>query len=161
MLRRHGTVTAVLGAIGGRGQPQVLAQLLMRLAAGRAPPEALAAPRWVVGNDGQGDEIVVLAEGAVPDQGRGALAAAGLPLVIGAQPELEAVLARYVGTKESLLAHVSGITNPVVCTAAMVYFWTRVVHAAAYTYAVPWVRTLGFAVGFFTQAAIAWVLLVS
>jgi uncharacterized MAPEG superfamily protein len=59
-----------------------------------------------------------------------------------------------------LLAHVSGVTNPVVGTAAMVYFWARVVHAAAYTFAVPWVRTLAFAVGFFAQAAIAWVLLV-
>src|SRR5512139_3652161 len=36
-----------------------------------------------------------------------------------------------------LLAHVSGITSPVVGTAAMVYFWARVVHAAAYTFAVP------------------------
>jgi len=60
-----------------------------------------------------------------------------------------------------LLAHVSGITSPVVGTAAMVYFWARVVHAAAYTFAVPWVRTLAFAVGFFAQAAIAWVLLAS
>ena len=59
-----------------------------------------------------------------------------------------------------LLAHVAGITSPVVGTAAMVYFWARVVHAAAYTFAVPWVRTLSFAVGFFAQAAIAWVLLV-
>jgi len=58
------------------------------------------------------------------------------------------------------LAHVAGITSPVVGTAAMVYFWARVVHAAAYTFAVPWVRTLSFAVGFFAQAAIAWVLLV-
>ena len=59
-----------------------------------------------------------------------------------------------------LLAHVSGITSPVVGAAAMVYFWARVVHATAYTFAVPWVRTLSFAVGFFAQAAIAWVLLV-
>lgn len=58
-----------------------------------------------------------------------------------------------------LLAHVSGITSPVVGTAAMVYFWARVVHAAAYTFAVPWVRTLAFAAGFFAQTAIAWVLL--
>ena len=58
-----------------------------------------------------------------------------------------------------LLAHVAGITSPVVGTAAMVYFWARVVHAAAYTFAVPWVRTLAFAAGFFAQAAIAWVLL--
>ena len=59
-----------------------------------------------------------------------------------------------------LLAQVTGVTSTVVGTAAMVYFWARVVHAVAYTFAVPWVRTLSFAVGFFAQAAIAWVLLV-
>ena len=59
-----------------------------------------------------------------------------------------------------LLAQVTGVTSAVVGTAAMVYFWARVIHAVAYTFAVPWVRTLSFAVGFFAQAAIAWVLLV-
>ncbi|MGK2898445.1 MAG: MAPEG family protein [Burkholderiaceae bacterium] len=59
-----------------------------------------------------------------------------------------------------LLAQVTGVTAAVVGTSAMVYFWARVVHAVAYTFAVPWVRTLSFAVGFFAQAAIAWVLLV-
>ena len=59
-----------------------------------------------------------------------------------------------------LLAQVTGITSALVGTAAMVYFWARVVHVAAYTFAVPWVRTLAFAVGFFAQAAIASVLLV-
>jgi hypothetical protein len=32
----------------------------------------------------------------------------------------------------------------------------RVVHVLAYTFAIPWVRTLAFAVAFFAQAAIAW-----
>jgi uncharacterized MAPEG superfamily protein len=41
----------------------------------------------------------------------------------------------------------------------MTYFWARVVHFLAYTFAWPWVRTLGFAVGFFCQMAIAWQLL--
>ena len=59
-----------------------------------------------------------------------------------------------------LLAQLTGVTSAVVGTAAMVYFWARVIHVAAYTFAVPWVRTLSFAVGFFAQAAIAWVLLV-
>jgi uncharacterized MAPEG superfamily protein len=59
-----------------------------------------------------------------------------------------------------LLAQVTGVTSAIVGTAAMVYFWARVVHAVAYTFAVPWVRTLSFSVGFFAQAAIAWVLLV-
>jgi hypothetical protein len=41
----------------------------------------------------------------------------------------------------------------------MVYFWARVVHALAFTFAVPWVRTLAFAAAFFAQAALAWQLL--
>jgi len=47
----------------------------------------------------------------------------------------------------------------VTATACVVYFWARVVHLGAHTLAVPWVRTLAFAVGFFAQAAIAWQLL--
>jgi uncharacterized MAPEG superfamily protein len=58
-----------------------------------------------------------------------------------------------------LLAHVTGVTSPAIATAAVVYFWARVVHAAAYTFAVPWVRTISFAVGFFAQAVVAWQLL--
>jgi len=58
-----------------------------------------------------------------------------------------------------LAAVAAGVSNPVVAGACAVYFWARVVHALAYTFAVPWVRTLAFAVGFFAQAAIAWQLL--
>jgi len=58
-----------------------------------------------------------------------------------------------------LVAHAMGISNGVIATASMVYFWARVAHAIAYTFAVPWVRTLGFAVGFFAQATIAWQIL--
>jgi uncharacterized MAPEG superfamily protein len=59
-----------------------------------------------------------------------------------------------------VLAHITGVTGAAVGTAAMVYFWARVVHALAYTFAVPWIRTLAFAVGFSAQAVIAWALLV-
>jgi len=89
-------MVAALGVMGGKGQPQILAQSLMRLAAGQAPAEALAAPRWVVGNYGRGDETVVLAEGAVPDEGRDALDAAGLSLVIGARRDDRAGIAQFV-----------------------------------------------------------------
>jgi uncharacterized MAPEG superfamily protein len=41
-----------------------------------------------------------------------------------------------------------------------VYFWARIVHVVAYTFAVPWVRTLAFTAGFFAQATIAWQLIV-
>jgi len=55
-----------------------------------------------------------------------------------------------------LAASALGVSNAAIGTAAIVYFWARVVHAAAYTFAWPWVRTLAFAVGFFAQAVIAW-----
>lgn len=59
-----------------------------------------------------------------------------------------------------LLAQATGVTSAAVASAAAVYFWARVVHAAAYTFAVPWVRTLAFTVGFLAQACIAWHVLV-
>ena len=58
-----------------------------------------------------------------------------------------------------LAAHAAGISNSATVMACMVYFWARVVHVAAYTFALPWVRTLAFAVGFFAQATLAWQLL--
>ena len=58
-----------------------------------------------------------------------------------------------------LVAHALGVSNSVVAGASVVYFWARAVHVLAYAFAVPWVRTLAFAVGFFAQAAIAWQIL--
>jgi len=58
-----------------------------------------------------------------------------------------------------LLADAAGVTGAAIGTAAMIYFWARVVHALAYTFAVPWVRTLAFTVGFLCQALVAWQLL--
>src|SRR6266853_64241 len=58
-----------------------------------------------------------------------------------------------------LAAHAAGVSNTVTVGAAVIYFWSRVVHALAYTFAVPWVRTLAFAVAFLAQAAIAWQIL--
>ena len=58
-----------------------------------------------------------------------------------------------------LVAHAIGLTNPIIAGACAVYFWARVVHALAYTFGVPWVRTLAFTVGFFSQAVVAWYLL--
>lgn len=59
-----------------------------------------------------------------------------------------------------LLANALGITGSAVATAAVVYFWARLVHAISYALAIPWVRTLSFTVGFFAQACIAWQILV-
>jgi len=54
-----------------------------------------------------------------------------------------------------LVANAVGVSNGTVAGAAVVSFWARVVHAVAYTFGVPWLRTLAFTVGFVAQAAIA------
>jgi uncharacterized MAPEG superfamily protein len=54
-----------------------------------------------------------------------------------------------------LAAVAAGVSNSVVVGACVVYFWARVVHALAFTFAVPWIRTLAFTVGFAAQVAIA------
>ena len=59
-----------------------------------------------------------------------------------------------------LLANALGISTRGIGDAAMVYFWARMVHAIAYTFAIPWVRTLAFTAGFLSQACIAWHILV-
>ena len=58
-----------------------------------------------------------------------------------------------------LTAQALGIASVVIGSAAVVYFWARVVHAAAFAFAIPWVRTLAFTVGFFAQAVVAWQIL--
>lgn len=60
-----------------------------------------------------------------------------------------------------LATQAAGISTSAMATACAVYFWARVVHVLAYTFAIPWVRTLAFAVGFFAQATLAWQLLVN
>ncbi len=59
-----------------------------------------------------------------------------------------------------LAANAAGISTPAIATAAVVFFWARVVHAASYTFGIPWLRTLAFAVGFLCQAVIAWQVIV-
>lgn len=58
-----------------------------------------------------------------------------------------------------LVAHAAGVSNGATATACVVYFWARVVHVLVYTFAVPWLRTLAFTVGFLAQATLAWQLL--
>lgn len=58
-----------------------------------------------------------------------------------------------------LAANAMGVTSAAIGTAAMFYFWARVVHTLTYTLGVPWGRTLSFTVAFFAQAVIAWQLL--
>ena len=59
-----------------------------------------------------------------------------------------------------LVANAAGVSNAAIATASMVYFFARVVHALAYVFAIPWVRTVAFLVGFAAQATVAWHILV-
>lgn len=45
-----------------------------------------------------------------------------------------------------LVAHISGLSGELTALGAALFFWARVVHAACYYAAIPWVRTLAFAV---------------
>jgi uncharacterized MAPEG superfamily protein len=58
-----------------------------------------------------------------------------------------------------LVAAIAGIRSAAIASCAVVYFWSRVVHATAYTFAIPWVRTLAFLVGVGCQLCIAWQIL--
>lgn len=55
-----------------------------------------------------------------------------------------------------LIAQATDKHGAAITGAACVYFWARVVHAAAYTFGIPWVRTLAFVAGFGCQMCIAW-----
>jgi uncharacterized MAPEG superfamily protein len=54
-----------------------------------------------------------------------------------------------------LVANALHLNNHAIDMSCMVYFWARVAHLLAYTFAVPWVRTLAFTVGFLAQLCIA------
>ena len=58
-----------------------------------------------------------------------------------------------------LAAQAAGVSNGTMVLACTLYFWARVVHLLAHTFALPWIRTLAFTVGFFCQLALAWQLL--
>jgi uncharacterized MAPEG superfamily protein len=53
-----------------------------------------------------------------------------------------------------LIANAAGVTNDTTVLACQIYFWARLVHVVAYTFAVPWVRTLAFVAGFGSQIAL-------
>ena len=55
-----------------------------------------------------------------------------------------------------LAAQAAGISTAMTVLACNLYLWSRVVHAAAYTLAVPWIRTLAFLGGFAAQMVLVW-----
>lgn len=55
-----------------------------------------------------------------------------------------------------LVAHVTGKSNEMTAFWSISFFWLRVIHAAVYLLAVPYVRTLVFTLGFVSVAGIFW-----
>jgi gamma-glutamyltranspeptidase len=82
LVAEGGRVVGAHGTMGGRAQPQIHSQLLLKLDAGSSPSAALNAPRWIMGgqDSGEGGELVV-AERSVPPAALDAIAAAGLPIM--------------------------------------------------------------------------------
>lgn len=58
-----------------------------------------------------------------------------------------------------LVAHAINLHNEATVLACTAYFWARVVHLAAYTFKISFVRTLAFTVGFICQMTLAWQIL--
>ncbi len=58
-----------------------------------------------------------------------------------------------------LIANAAGVSNDTTVMACSVYFWARLAHVLSYTFAIPWARTVAFAVGFGCQMALAVALL--
>lgn len=58
-----------------------------------------------------------------------------------------------------LIASAASISNEMTETACEVYFWARLVHFAAYTVRIPWVRTFAFLTGFGAQVVLIWQIL--
>ncbi len=53
-----------------------------------------------------------------------------------------------------LVAHLTGVSNEATALCAMIYFYARVVHTVVYALAVPWLRTLSFAVSWLAMLCI-------
>jgi len=45
-----------------------------------------------------------------------------------------------------LVAQAAGLANEMTALGAAIFFWARVVHAVVFTFGIPWLRTLAFAV---------------
>jgi uncharacterized MAPEG superfamily protein len=55
-----------------------------------------------------------------------------------------------------LIAHVANKADAMTAFWAISFFWLRLAHAVVYMFAVPYVRTLVFTLGFVTVAGIFW-----
>jgi gamma-glutamyltranspeptidase len=103
LVERGGELTHALATMGGQAQPQIHAQLLLRLFAGASAIEATSAPRWIVGRQEEADTAnSVIIEADVPDLPRRSLASTDLvPRIV--HPRYE-----YLGHSNVIRVHGSG-----------------------------------------------------
>lgn len=81
MVTRGRRVRWVSSTMGGHGQPQIHAQVLIRLLEGKSPQDAVSAPRWVVGPRSPGERSdTVHYEADLAETTVAHLAADGFPL---------------------------------------------------------------------------------
>lgn len=66
LVSEGGVLRVATGTMGGKAQPQIHAQLLLRVLAGDRPAEALARPRWVV-EAGGGRPLAAIEPGVAPE----------------------------------------------------------------------------------------------
>jgi uncharacterized MAPEG superfamily protein len=55
----------------------------------------------------------------------------------------------------AIMVHMLGLNNPLTATAASIFFMSRVAHAVIYTFGIPLLRTIAFAIGFGAQVVMA------
>ncbi len=76
MLREDGRVVGLQGTMGGPAQPQIHAQVLLRMRQGMDPARAVAAPRWIVAEPASSSQRDAYAEGELEPAATDALRAA-------------------------------------------------------------------------------------
>ncbi|WP_328352096.1 gamma-glutamyltransferase [Mycobacterium sp. NBC_00419] len=77
MTLRQGRIAHVLSTMGGQGQPQILAQILLRALGGAGAVDAVAAPRAIVGNQCGGGPDTVTVEADLPPAAKASIRRAG------------------------------------------------------------------------------------
>jgi len=58
-----------------------------------------------------------------------------------------------------LIAHVAGKENAMTAFWTLAFFWLRLAHAVVFLFAVPFIRTLVFTLGFVAVCGLAWAVL--
>lgn len=88
MTLRRGRIGHVLSTMGGQGQPQILAQILLRGLGGAGAIEAVAAPRAIIGNQSGGGPDTVTIEADLPEDAVASVRSAGFtPTVVAPHTE--------------------------------------------------------------------------